>query len=144
MPSSPADFQKQNSTVNRNCRWVCYVVVVALTVGLTGCAAENSRKQINQLQLAIILYSYNHDGEWPDSLDQIKDELGGATSFSRLMKNPLTGDDPGYEYVKPNGKWDDSGFDSQQVMVYQLRDGKRDSNLKVGFADGSASLLKTS
>ena len=53
------------------------------------------------------------------------------------MKNPLTGDDPGYEYVKPNGNANDSDFDSQQVILYQLRAGAQDDSLKVGYADGS-------
>jgi hypothetical protein len=63
--------------------------------------------------------------------------------MAKLMKNPLTGDDPGYEYVKPKGNLNDKRFDSQQVILYQLRGGKRDTSIKVGYADASVRMLGT-
>jgi hypothetical protein len=45
--------------------------------------------------------------------------------------NPITGDDPGYEYVKP------AKYDLDTVVIYQLRYGERDTSLPVAFADGS-------
>ena len=43
----------------------------------------------------------------------------------------MTGDNPGYEYVKPA----DNSADA--VILYQLRGGKRDLSLAVAYADGS-------
>jgi hypothetical protein len=98
---------------------------------------------MHKLQVAMVTYATKHGGDWPDRLDQIKDGVGGEAVMARLMKNPLTGDDPGYEYVKPKGKIDDKDFDSDQVILYQLRGGKRDTSVKVGYADGSVRMLDT-
>jgi hypothetical protein len=116
-----------------------------VNLGLAGCGdrAEDSRQQMHKLQQAMIEYAVKHEGEWPDRLDQLKDKLGGEAELRKLMKNPLTGDDPGYEYVKPPGKLSDSNPRWQQAVLYQLRGGKRDTNLKVGYADGSVRPLET-
>ena len=118
-------------------RWVPVAVSVIFLAGCGGDRAEESRHNMNKLQLGMHVYAHKHQGDWPERLDQIKDEVGGADAFSKLMKNPQTGDDPGFEYVRPKGRLSDPSFDAQQVILYQLRSGKRDSSLKVGYADGS-------
>jgi len=122
---------------------VFYLVAGAISLGLSGCGdrAEDSRQQMHKFQLAGLEYAIDHAGEWPDRLDQLKDQLGGDAAFRKLMKNPVTGDDPGYEYVKPKRKLKDPEFDGQQVILYQLRGGSRDTTLKVGYADGSVRFL---
>ena len=122
------------------CRWFCWAVASATVLWIPGCGdpAEDSRQQMHKIQLALMEHAEANGGEWPERLDTVSDNLkGGDAIFRELLKNPVTGDDPGYEYVKPEGKLDGPGFDSQQVILYQLRDGKRDTSLKVGYADGS-------
>jgi hypothetical protein len=108
-----------------------------------GDRAEDSRHNMHKLQIALLEYADKKNGEWPDRLDQIKEDVGGEAAMAKLMKNPLTGDDPGYEYVKPKGNLNDKRFDSQQVILYQLRGGKRDTSIKVGYADASVRMLGT-
>jgi hypothetical protein len=127
-------------------RQVCarLAVVGVLVATLFGCGnpAESSRQNMHKLQLAMIEWANEHGGEWPERLDQIKDKVGGADALANLLKNPLTGDDAGYEYVKPKGKMGEAEFHSQ-VVLYQTRGGKRDTSLKVGYADGSVRMLGT-
>src|SRR6476646_12207962 len=113
----------RTSSESRVRSWVGCTATAVMILGLTGCGdrAEDSRQQMHKLQLAMIDYAEKHGGEWPERLEQIKDNVGGEAAFSKLMKNPSTGDDPGYEYAKPEGKWGDAKFDSQQVILYQLR-----------------------
>jgi hypothetical protein len=145
MSTSSAVLQGQPSTRIRLSRWVYHAALAAVTLALVGCGnrAEDSRQQMHKLQGAIMEYEVNHGGKWPERLDQIKEEVGGEAAFNKLMKNPLTGDDPGYEYVQPKGKRGDADFDSQQVILYQLRGGKRDTRLKVGYLDGAVRPLET-
>jgi hypothetical protein len=60
--------------------------------------------------------------------------IGNGKDFATLTKNPLTGDSPGYEYVKPPEGTKPS---EHVVILYQLRAGKRDSSLSVGYANGA-------
>lgn len=131
-------FSCKRSTGISPWRWARNVAAVSLLVGLCGCSnpAEDSRQQMHKLQAAMMEYADKHDGQWPDSLEQIKDDLGGDAAFNELMTNPLTGEFPGYEYVKPEGQLSDSG-NWQQVILYQRREGQRDTSLKVGYADGA-------
>ncbi len=66
--------------------------------------------------------------------------IGHGKDYAKLTANPLTGDNPGYEYVKPK----DDAPSATTVVLYQLRGGKRDETLKVAFKDGSVRDAKSS
>lgn len=103
---------------------------------LTGCGdspEEASAKNMHNLVIAAHTWADTHKGEWPDSLEQLK-EIVGEDEFANAMENPLTGDNPGYEYVKPRIRIDDAGY-TREVAIYQLRDGKRDLSVRVCYAD---------
>ena len=68
-----------------------------------------------------------------DSLADLKPVVG-AEVYAVYIKNPLTGDNPGYEYVKPPEVPESS---EKTVVLYQLRGGKRDETLKLGYLDGT-------
>ena len=86
----------------------------------------------NMHQMGIAMANYRaKNGGWPESLEEISPYLEGEVS--ELMTNPITGDDPGYEYVRP----DMNIAPPKTVVLYQLRDGRRDTTLPVLFADGS-------
>ena len=89
--------------------------------------AVNSSLHMRTLIAACLQYE-SEVGAWPENLHQVKVFV---KDFSETMKNPLTGDDPGYEYVKPEV------MDEKTVVLYQLRGGKRDLSLKVGYYNGS-------
>ncbi len=119
---------------------------VCVSLFLSGCGGGRARIESTQnmkiLGLTIITYKQDQ-GRWPDKLSDVKEradktasEIGGDKDFAALMKNPLTGADPGYEYVKP--KKGDSL--NATVMLYQLRDGKRDEALPKCYQSGSVRL----
>jgi len=93
------------------------------------------------LQDAIIAFRDANHQEWPDSLTQVKRQIDfdkldrwytTASTLGDLMYNPLTGDNPGYEYCKPT-----SSDVEREPLIYQLRDGKREQGLRVFYSDGS-------
>lgn len=94
-----------------------------------GANRASSIVKINQLTTAIISYK-TANGQWPASLEDVS---GDVADFDETMKNPVTGDDPGYEYVQPTELDPPPGT----VIIYQLRDGAPDESLEKGFADGS-------
>lgn len=121
-----------------------------LTMGLTvlaafiGCELDSaphaearlqSSNQMKELLLGIALYRSANEGEWPEELGDVRHFTD--TSFAELMHNPITGDEPGYEYVSPPTDADPE----TTVILYQLRDGQRDAELRVGFASGRVSQL---
>ena len=88
-----------------------------------------SRNQMRNILLGIVNYREQHDGAWPDQLKDIESEID---SLDALIANPFTKENPGYEYVKPSADVDPA----QTIVLYQLRKGKRDTSLRVGFGDG--------
>jgi type II secretory pathway pseudopilin PulG len=123
-------------------RWRGGVVAALLmTVWASGC--NDAKKQIQsasnmkQIEHAISMYEREHKA-WPDSLEQVKPlMIANGMDFATLMKNPLTGDNPGYEYVKPPATGGDG------VVLYQLRNGKRDATVEVAYIDGSVRKIGT-
>jgi outer membrane murein-binding lipoprotein Lpp len=124
------------------------VALVALAVStLSGCggnaqAVNDSSQNLKELSTAILKYHEDNE-KWPDALADLKPvigtdyagaKIGGGKDYAALVKNPATGADPGYEYVKPSEKPDSY---EKTVVLYQLRDGKRDETLKAGYLDGS-------
>ncbi len=81
--------------------------------------------------MEVVTYSDQHDRRWPKNMDELarifKDPIG-----VKNLKNPATGDTPGYEYVAP---FSPVRNPAHTVVMIQLRDGKRDLSLAVGFAD---------
>ena len=91
------------------------------------------------VSMAIHKYWETNELEWPDNLEQVKPLL--EEEDMDWLLNPITGDDPGYEYVKPPGDIT-SVHDSTTVLLYQLRDGEHDLGLDVCYRDHYVSLLE--
>jgi hypothetical protein len=111
---------------------VHFVCVVLLSI-CVGCdlghapqaeARLRSSNQMKELILGIKCYRDVNDGQWPNGLSDIKPFLTD-THFNVLMSNPITGDIPGYEYVKPTDEVDLK----TTVVLYQLRNGQRATDL---------------
>ena len=119
-----------------------------LIVALSGCmrspvsgarrAAQeaSSRHHIKQLTLALVQF-HEDQQRWPDQLTEVLPFLNGDNS---VLNNPITGEEFGYDYVKPTIAPEDPQS-STTVVIYQLRDGKRDTELEVGYLDGSVKTL---
>lgn len=98
--------------------------------------AAESGNNMKQLVAAILQYS-GRAREFPDGLDQIRPLIDGeGGSFDRIMKNPLTGEFPGYEYVKPTTGYLEVDPETV-ILLYQIRDGSQAKDLAVGYASGS-------
>ncbi len=126
--------------------WFSWVPLV-----VCGCGQSTSRDRLNSSQhmkalSEAIITLHDQKGEWPKSLSDVKAEAESAASayglkktFAELMKNPATGDDPGYEYLVPTRSVSD-----EEVLLYQLRGGKRDTSLPACFQSGSVRELTES
>lgn len=115
------------------------ILIASVAVSIAACngsggfnKSEASRQNMHKIQLAMRENVANGLG-WPQSLDDVKDSI---ENFDQIMKNPITGDDPGYEYAPPVR----SGPEYKIIILYQLRNGERNETLKVGYADGSVRL----
>jgi len=93
-----------------------------------------SSNQMKELMLGIMNYRSVNEEQWPEDLSDIE-VLISEVDFEQLMSNPVTGDNPGYEYVKPS----DNADPTTTVILYQLRGGQRATDLQVGFADNHLS-----
>ena len=106
----------------------------------------NEIKAVNsmrQLLFAVQVYADNHKGQLPDSLDQLKEYLGGEEEFAKMLNNPRTGSSPGFEYVKPAVKMRDVKNPSKTAILFELKDGQRLANGVTGFADGHVVVPQT-
>ena len=132
------------SPSNSSC-WLKLVVLVGTTVGLLGCGGggrapdpvAESLANMNSIFSAIQTYRQQHQDAWPDDLETIKQVMRDQMEFTQedidsAMTNPLTGDSPGYEYVKPSDE------KPETVVLYQLRGGQRDTSLTATRADGES------
>jgi hypothetical protein len=128
-------------------KYVLGIGLLTLVAATSGCGNKaklnlETANHMKSLCVAATLY-HNDKKAWPDNLEQIKPYIGkeapGLPDFSNgkdyaaLIANPVTGDNPGYEYVKPK----DDAPGRTTIMLYQLRGGKRDESLPVAFMDGS-------
>jgi len=110
------------------------IVIYAFQPGQSKVTPESYRFQaMNRMRNilgGIVNYRANHKDTWPNQLEDIQEDL--YSPLDGLIVNPYTHDNPGYEYVKPP-----EGADpATTVVMYQLRDGKRDLGLAVGYGDG--------
>lgn len=103
-------------------------------VCFAGCGARE-RQSLNKLRL-LGLQSLNYEAahrEWPETIEDLRPTID---NFDDTLQNPVTGDNPGYEYVKPPEDWMDQNY-QQMTLFYQLRDGKRDTSLDVCYVTGA-------
>ena len=101
------------------------------------------------LAIAVRDYHAEHDA-YPDSLQELKPLFGqgkgstqlqfsfdtlagkvGLSTFEQVLENPWTGDNPGFEYVKP------AQPRNSTPILYQLRNGQRADGEKIGYFDAS-------
>jgi len=127
-------------------RAVTHLVKAAAWVGvcagclvLAGCGDPEtaSTDHIELLGLHVREY-HNKHGKPPDTLDELAELFDSREHFDSTMENPLTGDDPGYLYVKPPAGVMDSSLSNRVVVLYQLRGGQKAEDLAVGYATGWA------
>ena len=119
------------------------VIVLSSIVWMSGCvdihtpgAREaalrvSSRNNMKQMVLALLEH-YEKKQQWPNGLDELLPLLDNNHA---VFDNPLTGDNPGYEYVKPSAPLEEIK-DAETIVLYQLRNGQRDRKLAVAYLDG--------
>lgn len=120
------------------CLMIALLLVAVLALGpLCSKARPRHYKAQTELRMRNLLratleYRKANGNQWPGQLDVVEEYLGGF-ELREMIPNSITGDNPGFEYVKPT----DDSDPATTVILYQLRDGRRDASLSVGFADGS-------
>ena len=127
-------------------RTMQFTLVASAAVWVIGCSDAKQRVEssANLKHLTRAVLKYQSDNEaWPEKLDDLasvvgqSDDLGvigEGKTFDALVTNPLTGANPGYEYVKPA---DEPESYSSTVVLHQLRNGKRDDTLPAAYLDGA-------
>ena len=120
-----------------------FVIVLLSIGGMTGCVdihtpgardaalRLSSRNNMKQIVLALLQH-YEEKQQWPDGLDELLPLLENNRA---VFENPVTGDNPGYEYVKPSGSLEEIKA-ADTIVLYQLRNGQRDRKLAVAHLDG--------
>ncbi|MEX2212655.1 MAG: hypothetical protein WD768_00920 [Phycisphaeraceae bacterium] len=100
------------------------LVSLALSARTDADADQRAGKSnLLQLQCELNRYVVDHD-KFPDTWDDLKAQVG-AERLKALLKNKRTGDDPGYEYIKPTSDALKTAKDGVPVIV-ELKGGKRD------------------
>ena len=96
------------------------------------CTACEFAKQYEANSICVVGPLRKEKEQWPDGLDEL---LPLLENNQAVFHNPLTGDKPGYEYVKPSGLLEEIKS-AETIVLYQLRNGQRDRKLAVAFLDG--------
>lgn len=117
--------------------FLCVVLFMACAAGC-GNRAELERQSIDKMEKlgGAVWEYYEIEKKWPESFDvpEFQEDVGGPEEFRKLMENPLTGDNPGYEYVKPP---EGTAKTADMVIIYQKRNGQRDVTLDAFCLDGT-------
>lgn len=94
-------------------------------------AAQLSEHHIRALASATNAFAIKSgSNQLPQSLEDLSPTLG--KHWEEAITNPVTGDKPGYELANPGGT---TQVRTDRVLIYQLRDGKRDTTLPVVYED---------
>lgn len=99
----------------------------------------SSHNNMKHITFALLDY-YKANQQWPDKLDALLPSLEVGKS---VFENPLTGDNPGYDYVKPTAPLEKITA-AETIVLYQLRDGQRDRQLACAYLDGQVRLITSS
>ncbi len=149
-------FKRYLGTLAFRCLIALFVIGLPI---LGGCGAyqryDEARKglaatlRMRWFAVAVLEYK-KKNGEYPDDLKSLEPLFGtnkgaedmkrtlkslketfGEVSFEEMFENPLTGDNPGFEYVKPVNPTPDT------PVIYMLKDGERQTDAKIGYFNGS-------
>ncbi|MCS7303855.1 MAG: hypothetical protein NZ602_01940 [Thermoguttaceae bacterium] len=112
-------------------------------LALAGCQSEATRSLEGvEAWLARIKDFYHRHQRWPERLEDLQECFDTQEDFQRALLNPVTQEDPGYEYVKPPEWLQGTPLSKRVVILYQLRASGRAEDLPVGYMDGQARLLQ--
>lgn len=125
-------------------RWILAVMLCFSGACFSGCIdlqtsevrqAAQRVSSVNKMKTLIlgIIKFHEKEGTWPDNLEAI---MPLVQNDPTLLHNPLTDAKPGYDYVKPPATMTPAQG-GNTIVLYQLRKGKRDRKLEVGYLDGS-------
>ena len=106
--------------------WLRITLVAFASLAAAGCGGK-SKEELSSENLTAIGNAVDEfrgvHGTWPKDMQELRESMGDDEDVLAVLKNPITGDDPGYEYVKLDEK--------DKWIIYQLRDGQRDMDLKI-------------
>ncbi len=99
-------------------------------------AANDAADHLRALYTAFSLYVKAHNGVLPDNVQQLRPFLEKDQSLDELLKNPRTGSNPGFLYVKPAARMAAIRDPVHTPIFYESRNGARDATGAVGYAGG--------
>jgi HPt (histidine-containing phosphotransfer) domain-containing protein len=96
-----------------------------------------SMSNLRQIGIAIHMYAQDNGNAFPKSFDDLAKYLGGGAD--QVLKNPATGEKPGYILEPPADKLTDVKNASTTAMAREAKGGKADPNGAVLYVDGHVS-----
>ncbi|HTW94766.1 MAG TPA: hypothetical protein VMD30_08240 [Tepidisphaeraceae bacterium] len=106
------------------------IVSKAIVAAMANAVVSQSAAHLKQLLIGCFMYSNEHQGQWPDKLDDI---AGEVPNFDQLLINPTRPQaKPGYIYVKPDPAA--TLAPDQVIVLYEPPDGQKP--VAIGYEDG--------
>ncbi len=99
-------------------------------------ARAPSTANMREFQSAFSRWRHSEErDEFPASLEEFR-EGGYVSDLDAIMRNPVTGDEPGYLYVKPDKPYSELENPWTTPILYELKNGRVDPDGAVLYANG--------
>ncbi|MBI1373200.1 MAG: hypothetical protein GC159_10755 [Phycisphaera sp.] len=107
-------------------------IVLVIAIGVTAFLVMRDvhaksgwmRTQLHECAVAVEAYALDHDGSFPETVDQLQPYLG--VSVDQMLTHPFTHESPGFEYLRPSGAFHDTPKDT--VIFRELWGGEPAAN----------------
>lgn len=98
--------------------------------------ASDAAEHMRALCAAFTRYVQAHNGMLPENLQQLRQFVEKDQSFDELLKNPRTGSNPGFIYVRPAARISAVKDAVHTPILFEAKNGMKDAGGAVGYATG--------
>lgn len=94
----------------------------------------------HQLAIACVMYASEHKNQWPNSLDDAAEYMGGKAALAKLIIDPLHPTlSPGYIYKRPADPLQNAG---ETIVIYEAQPADAKAlHLYAAYADGHCAYI---
>lgn len=105
-------------------------------------SASDAAEHLRALGAAFTRYVAAHNGMLPENIQQLRSFVDKDQSFDELLKNPRTGGNPGFIYVKPAPRISAIKDPVHTPILFEAKNGVKDPAGAVGYATGQVEEAK--